>query len=389
MRAAVAGDFQREHVNDFPMRPDKGSIDLGSIDARSSKPLVKEDDVDRDRRRESTEKSKSVKDMEKKKEKKKNLTRQALEKHRAKSRQRGEPEEESPDEDDGGDGDDDSDDSEGMASCLDRMLEGPPQIGVDVPRMGVPKGAPSGSRESQQRESSPRRSRADTPVEPALGRAVPHPQPPPASKAGHRVKSLATGPLTRGRTAASSKGEMDRGSASPGTGQAGDAESRPAPAREGPGASTRGGSRPAGRGTGRRVALPVGLLHSLAVDWCRGSPASSVGGGVHPAVAERKRGEEERERETLQHLQEGQQQPQQEGEEGEEGRRPEGAQLEELLEQDRQQELLELQEYQKQRSQQLEALLEPPPRSLAQPEPPTNKSLRSGRRVCLSMVRRP
>jgi len=30
MRAAVAGDFQREHVNDFPMRPDKGSIDLVS-----------------------------------------------------------------------------------------------------------------------------------------------------------------------------------------------------------------------------------------------------------------------------------------------------------------------------------------------------------------------
>jgi len=111
--------------------------------------------------------------------------------------------------------------------------------------------------------------------------------------------------------------------------------------------------------------------------------------GLHSVEEQRKRGEEERERETLQHLQEGQQQPQQEGEEGEEGRRPEGAQLEELLEQDRQQELLELQEYQKQRSQQLEALLEPPPRSLAQPEPPTNKSLRSGRRVCLSMVRRP
>jgi len=58
----------------------------GSIDARSSKPLVKEDDVDRDKRRESIEKLKSAKDLEKKKEKKKNLVRQALETHRAKSR---------------------------------------------------------------------------------------------------------------------------------------------------------------------------------------------------------------------------------------------------------------------------------------------------------------
>jgi len=124
---------------------------------------VKEDDVDRDKRRESTEKLKSTKDLEKRKEKKKNLTRQSLETRRAKSRQRGEPEEESPDEDDGADGDDDSDDSEGMASRLDRILEGPPQIGVDVPRTGVPKGTPSGPRESQQRESSPCRSRADTP----------------------------------------------------------------------------------------------------------------------------------------------------------------------------------------------------------------------------------
>ena len=119
--------------------------------------------MDRDKRRESAKKLKSAKDLEKKEEKKKNLTRQALETHRAKSRQRGEPEEESPDEDDGGDGDDDSDDSEGMASRLDRILEGPSQTGVDVLRTGVPKGAPSGPRESQQRESSPRCSRADTP----------------------------------------------------------------------------------------------------------------------------------------------------------------------------------------------------------------------------------
>ena len=197
-------------------------------------------------------------DLKKKKEKKKNLDYQALEMRRAKSRQRGELEEESLDEDDGGDGDDDSDDSEGMASRLDRILEGPPPTGVDVPRTGVPKGAPSGSRESQQRESSPRRSCADTPPEPAPGRTVPRPQPPPASKAGHRVKSLTTGLLTRGRAAASSKGGTDRGSTGLGAGQAEDAEPIPAPACEGPGASTRGGSKPAGRGTGRRVALPVG-----------------------------------------------------------------------------------------------------------------------------------
>ena len=141
---------------------------------------------------------------------------------------------------------------------LDRILEGPPQTGVDVPRTGVPKGAPSGSRESQQRESSPRRSRADTPPEPAPGRTIPRPQPPPTSKAGHQVKSLATGPLTHGRAAASSKGGTDRRSTSPSTGHAGNAEPRPAPTREGPGASTWGGSKPAGRGTGRRVALPVG-----------------------------------------------------------------------------------------------------------------------------------
>jgi len=104
---------------------------------------VKEDDLDRDRRRESAEKMKSAKDSEKKKEKKKNLARQALEARRSKSRQRGEPEEESPDEDDDGD-DDDSDDSEGMASRLDWILEGPPQTGVDVPRTGVPKGGQAG-----------------------------------------------------------------------------------------------------------------------------------------------------------------------------------------------------------------------------------------------------
>ena len=70
-------------------------------------------------------------------EKKKNLDRQALEARRAKSRQRGEPEEESPNDDDD---DDDSDDSEGMASRLDRILEGPPRGDVDAPRTEVPTG---------------------------------------------------------------------------------------------------------------------------------------------------------------------------------------------------------------------------------------------------------
>ena len=204
----------------------------GPIDARSSRPPVTEDDVDRDRRRESAEKQKSAKDLEKKKEKKKNLERQVLEKRRAKSRQKGESEEESPDEDDGNEGDDDSDDSEGMAARLDRILEGPPQADVDVPRTGAPKRASGGSHDSQQRESSPRRSRADTPPVPAQGCAVSQPQPPPAYGAGHRVKSMAMGPLSHGRAvvAASSQREGGRGSCCPGARQAGDVEPRPTPA---------------------------------------------------------------------------------------------------------------------------------------------------------------
>ncbi|XP_021311880.1 uncharacterized protein LOC110433692 [Sorghum bicolor] len=234
VRAAVAGDFKAEHVNGFPMRPDVGSIDLGLINVRSSRPPVKEDEVDRDKRRESAEKQK----------------------------QRGEPEEESHDEDEGDDGDD-SDDSEGMASRLDRILEGPPRADADAPRTGAPKEGPGGSFERQQRELSPRRSRADIPPAPAQSQSVPRPQPPPAPKAGDRAKPQATGPLTRGRAAASGKGETSRRSSSLGARQAGDAELRPAPAREGPGALTRGGSRPAGRGTGRRAVLPVGLKRTL------------------------------------------------------------------------------------------------------------------------------
>ena len=103
---------------------------------------------------------KSAKDSKKKGEKKKNLDRQALEARRSKSRQRGEPEEESPsDEDD--DDDEDSDDSEGMASRLDRILEGPPRGDVDAPRTETPKEGPSGSH----------RPRADTPPRPRLVRS--------------------------------------------------------------------------------------------------------------------------------------------------------------------------------------------------------------------------
>ena len=51
----------------------------GQIDVLSSRPLVKEDEVDRDKQHQSAEKQKSAKDSEKKGKKKKNLDRQALE----------------------------------------------------------------------------------------------------------------------------------------------------------------------------------------------------------------------------------------------------------------------------------------------------------------------
>ena len=117
---------------------------------------MKEDEVDRDRRHQSAEKLKSAKDSARKGEKKKNLNRQALDARRAKSRQRGEPEEESPSEDD--DDDEDSNDSEGMASRLGRILEGPPRGNVDVARTEAPKEGPSGSH----------RPRADTPPAPMI-----------------------------------------------------------------------------------------------------------------------------------------------------------------------------------------------------------------------------
>ena len=47
----------------------------GVIDARFSRPLVKEDDAEREKRRVSVEKQKSVKDTEEKKKKRKNLER--------------------------------------------------------------------------------------------------------------------------------------------------------------------------------------------------------------------------------------------------------------------------------------------------------------------------
>ena len=126
-----------------------------------------------------------------------------------KLRPKGEFEEDSLDEDDGNEGDNDSDDSEGMAAHLDRILEGPPQADVDALRTGAPKSTSGSPRDGQQKESSPRRSRADTPLEPARGRAVSRPQPPPASGAVHRVKTMVIGPLTLGRAAvaASSQGE--------------------------------------------------------------------------------------------------------------------------------------------------------------------------------------
>jgi len=61
----------------------------GQIDVQSSRPPVKEDEIDRDKQRQSAEKQKSVKDSKMKEEKKKNLDRQAFEARQAKSRQRG------------------------------------------------------------------------------------------------------------------------------------------------------------------------------------------------------------------------------------------------------------------------------------------------------------
>jgi len=132
---------------------------------------VKEDEVDCDRRRQSAEKLKSAKDSARKGEKKKNLDRQALDARRAKSRQRGEPEKESSSEDD--DDDEGSDDSEGMASRLERILEGPPRGDFDVPQTEAPMEGPNGSH----------RPRADTPPVPMTGPVAPRPPPAPRGAA--------------------------------------------------------------------------------------------------------------------------------------------------------------------------------------------------------------
>ena len=67
---ALILDFSRSFLN-LPL------FWQGRIDVRSSRPPVKEDEVDRNRRRQSAEKLKSAKDSAKKGEKKKNLDRQA------------------------------------------------------------------------------------------------------------------------------------------------------------------------------------------------------------------------------------------------------------------------------------------------------------------------
>jgi len=175
-------------------------------------------------------------------------------------RQNGESEEDSLDDDDGDEGDDESDDSEAMATHLDRILEGPPRADVDTSRVGASSRTSGGSHDGLQREAPQRRSRADTPPAPAHGRAPSQLPLPPVPRTGHRVKTMTTGALTRGHAvvAASSHGEGGRRSASPGTRKSGDVDPRPAPASRWPAASTRGGPKPAGRGTGRQVVLPVG-----------------------------------------------------------------------------------------------------------------------------------
>ena len=86
------------------------------IDATSSKPPVKEDDVEREKRCTTAEKHKSMQEAERKNDKMMNLRQQVLEEPRAKARREGRPEEDSPDEDDD---DNDDEDSEGMVAHLD------------------------------------------------------------------------------------------------------------------------------------------------------------------------------------------------------------------------------------------------------------------------------
>ena len=88
-----------------------------------------------------------------------------------------------------------------MAARLDRIFEDPPRADFDISRAGATKKSSGGARNEQQKEASPRRSRAETPPAPVRGRAASQPQAPLASGPGHRVKTLAMGALTRGRAA--------------------------------------------------------------------------------------------------------------------------------------------------------------------------------------------
>lgn len=107
------------------------------IDARSSWPLVKEDDADREKRRTSAEKHKTALDAEKEKEKKKNIDWQTLEQRWTLARHEGWPKEDWPDKDD--DDEDDDDDSEGMAVRLNQLVQPPPQAGTLSTHVEAPK----------------------------------------------------------------------------------------------------------------------------------------------------------------------------------------------------------------------------------------------------------
>jgi len=96
-----------------------------------------------------------------------------------KSRYDGKPEEDSFDEEDEDDGDDDDEDVDGMAACLERLLQPPPRANMS----SVQEDVPVEPREERQRgpsscvESSPRRPHGSIP--PTLARD--QTEPPPAS----------------------------------------------------------------------------------------------------------------------------------------------------------------------------------------------------------------
>ena len=94
-----------------------------------------------------------------------------------------------------------------MAAHLDRILEDLPQTDIATSLAGASKEPQGEPRDGHQK------GQADTPPAHAQGRAVPPSQPLLVSGLGHRVKTLMTGPFTRGRAAvvASSQGEGVRG----------------------------------------------------------------------------------------------------------------------------------------------------------------------------------